>query len=100
LHSFVGVAAVLIGYNAFLDAPVASGAEEVVHRVEIFLGVLIGAVTFTGSVVAALKLSARISANPLVLPRRHLLNLLALVASTVLLGWFVASGSLVPLVAM
>lgn len=93
-HSFVGIAAVLIGYNAYLAAGPLSGAERTVHLVEVFLGVLIGAVTFTGSVVAALKLSARMSTNPLMLPHRHLLNLLALVASAVLLGWFLAGGGL------
>ena len=55
LHSFVGLAAVLVGYNSFLTEP-----PDPVHLVEVFLGVLIGAVTFTGSVVAYLKLSARI----------------------------------------
>ncbi|GGK74955.1 Re/Si-specific NAD(P)(+) transhydrogenase subunit beta [Ornithinimicrobium pekingense] len=101
LHSFVGVAAVLIGYNAYLAPPPAgSGAETATHLVEVFLGVLIGAVTFSGSVVAALKLSARISANPLVLPRRHLLNLLALVASALLLGWFLGTHGVLPLLLM
>ncbi len=101
LHSFVGVAAVLIGYNAYLSpAPSGSGAEETIHLVEVFLGVFIGAVTFAGSVVAALKLSARISTNPLMLPRRHLLNLLALVAAAVLLAWFLLRPGLAPLLLM
>ncbi len=100
LHSFVGVAAVLVGYNAFRDPGGLTGAEETIHLVEVFLGVLIGSVTFTGSVVASLKLSARISANPLMLPRRHLLNLLALIACAGLLGWFMASHSVVPLAIM
>jgi NAD(P) transhydrogenase subunit beta len=100
LHSFVGAAAVLVGFNTFL-ASGGSGAEsEGVHLVEIFLGVFIGAVTFTGSIVAFLKLSARISSKPLMLPARHWLNLLALVVSAGLLVWFVASHSIVPLALM
>ena len=70
------------------------------HLVEIFLGVFIGAVTFTGSIVAFLKLSARISSKPLMLPARHWLNLAAIVASVGLLVWFVASHSIVPLLVM
>src|SRR5690242_7008025 len=98
LHSFVGAAAVLVGFNTFL----ATGAEgsDGVHLVEIFLGVFIGAVTFTGSIVAFLKLSARISSRPLMLPARHWLNLAALVVSAGLLVWFVAGDSLVPLLVM
>ncbi|GAB3886899.1 Re/Si-specific NAD(P)(+) transhydrogenase subunit beta [Terrabacter terrigena] len=98
LHSFVGAAAVLVGFNTFL----ATGSEgsDGVHLVEIFLGVFIGAVTFTGSIVAFLKLSARISSKPLMLPARHWLNLAAVVVSAVLLVWFVASHSIVPLAVM
>ena len=62
LHSFVGVAAVLVGLNTFLASSSAGeGGGDAVHLVEIFLGIFIGAVTFTGSIVAFLKLSARIS---------------------------------------
>ena len=98
LHSFVGAAAVLVGFNTFL----ATGAQgsDGVHLVEIFLGVFIGAVTFTGSIVAFLKLSARISSKPLMLPARHWLNLVALVVSAGLLVWFVAAHSIVPLLLM
>jgi H+-translocating NAD(P) transhydrogenase subunit beta len=98
LHSFVGAAAVLVGFNTFL----ATGAEgsDGVHLVEIFLGVFIGAVTFTGSIVAFLKLSARISSKPLMLPARHWLNLTAVVVSVGLLVWFAASHSIVPLAVM
>ncbi|MDM7855591.1 Re/Si-specific NAD(P)(+) transhydrogenase subunit beta [Cellulomonas alba] len=96
LHSFVGAAAVLVGYNSFLTEPHA----DAVHRVEVFLGVLIGAVTFTGSVVAYLKLSARVSSAPLTLPGRNWLNLGALVASAGLMAWFLGSGSVVPLALM
>ncbi len=76
LHSFVGAAAVLVGFNTFL-AVRTPRASDAVHLVEIFLGVFIGAVTFTGSIVAFLKLSARISSKPLMLPARHWLNLFA-----------------------
>ncbi len=100
LHSFVGIAAVLIGYNAYLAPGPLSGAEQTIHLVEVFLGIFIGAVTFTGSVVAALKLSGRINTNPLMLPRRHLLNLLALLISAGLLAWFVLSQALWPLALM
>jgi len=107
LHSFVGAAAVLVGVNSFLtgqqDAALVEalgGGPDVVHLVEVYLGVLIGAVTFTGSVVAYLKLSARIRSAPLTLPGRNLLNLAALVVSALLMVWFLASPSLVPLLLM
>jgi NAD(P) transhydrogenase subunit beta len=99
LHSFVGLAAVLVGFNSFLEGGDA-GTGETIHLVEVFLGVFIGAVTFTGSIVAFLKLSARIKSSPLMLPARHWLNLAALVVSAGLLVWFVASGSIVPLLVM
>ncbi|GCE76803.1 Re/Si-specific NAD(P)(+) transhydrogenase subunit beta [Cellulomonas biazotea] len=95
LHSFVGLAAVLVGFNSYLTEP-----ADPVHLVEVYLGVLIGAVTFTGSIVAYLKLSARIASAPLMLPRRNTLNLLALVASAGVGAWFVASPSIVPLLVM
>ncbi len=95
LHSFVGAAAVLVGFNTFLASD--AGTSDGVHLVEIFLGVFIGAVTFTGSIVAFLKLSARVSGRPLMLPARHWLNLAAGVISFGLLIWFVASHSIVPL---
>jgi NAD(P) transhydrogenase subunit beta len=84
LHSFVGLAAVLVGFGSFLT----SDHAETVHLVEVYLGVLIGAVTFTGSIVANLKLSARIRSAPLTLPGRNWLNLAMLVVSAVLLAWF------------
>lgn len=95
LHSFVGLAAVLVGYNSFLTEE-----ADALHLVEVFLGVLIGAVTFTGSVVAFLKLSARIRSAPLTLPGRNLLNLGALVVSGGLLAWFLAAPSVLPLALM
>jgi len=100
LHSFVGLAAVLVGVNSFLRPGPLTESIKNIHAVEVFLGVFIGAVTLTGSVVAFLKLSARISSKPLMLPARHLLNLLALVLTAALLGWFLASDSAVPLLLM
>ena len=76
LHSLVGLAAVLVGFANFLDhTTVLTGIDKTIHDVETYLGILIGALTFSGSVVAFLKLSARISGNPLILPARHWLNL-------------------------
>ena len=90
LHSFVGLAAVLVGFNSYLSAEGLTGSLATIHNVEVFLGVFIGAVTFTGSIVAFLKLSARIKSSPLMLPARHWLNLAAVLVSTGLLVWFVA----------
>ncbi len=79
LHSFVGLAAVLIGFSSFIaPAHVLTGAEHTVHMIEVYLGVLIGAVTFTGSVVAYGKLDGRLSSAALTLPARHFLNLVIL----------------------
>jgi NAD(P) transhydrogenase subunit beta len=97
LHSFVGLAAVLVGFNSHLTV---GEASDTIHSVEVLLGVFLGAVTFTGSIVAFLKLSARIKSSPLMLPARHWLNLLALVVSAGLLVWFVQSHSVVPLLVM
>nr|WP_242695085.1 Re/Si-specific NAD(P)(+) transhydrogenase subunit beta [Shewanella sp. 4t3-1-2LB] len=128
LHSFVGLAAVLVGFNSFIDLHPATttsvvvtagsdlqatldaaaeafkeaakaaqhaqltGAMLNIHLVEIFLGIFIGAVTFTGSIVAFGKLRGIISSKPLMLPQRHKLNLLAVVVSFVLLLYFVNVG--------
>lgn len=102
LHSFVGMAAVLVGYNSYLDAPVAAThAEHVIHLVEVFLGVFIGAVTFTGSIVAFGKLRGIISSSPMNLPHKHKLNLAAIVVSTLLMLKFVnADGSVFALIVM
>lgn len=100
LHSLVGAAAVLVGYNSFLTEGDLVGSLANIHSVEVFLGVFIGAVTLTGSVVAFLKLSTRISSKPLTLPQRHKMNLAALLISAGLLVWFVSSGSVVPLLIM
>jgi len=79
-HSFVGLTAVLVGWNGALHAKEFNSAElEAVHSAEVFIGVFIGAITFTGSIVAYLKLSAKISSKPLILPGRNYINLAALV---------------------
>lgn len=103
MHSFVGLAAVLVGYNTYIEDAALGVASDAVHNAEVFIGVFIGAVTFTGSVVANLKLSAKMKSSPLVLPRRHQLNLAVLVSSAVLLVWFMLAdgwGGMVPLVVM
>jgi NAD(P) transhydrogenase subunit beta len=79
MHSLVGLAACLVGFASYVDTSIAyTGAEKVIHEVEIYIGILIGAVTFSGSIVAFGKLSGKIGGKPLLLPARHLLNLLAL----------------------
>jgi NAD(P) transhydrogenase subunit beta len=101
LHSFVGLAAVLVGWNSYLDVDESlSGSLLGIHHAEVFIGVFIGAVTFTGSIVAYLKLSAKISSSPLMLPGRHVLNLGALVAFAVLTVAFVRSPNIALLAAM
>jgi NAD(P) transhydrogenase subunit beta len=87
MHSLVGLAAVLVGFANYLDPVIGAryiGAEHTLHGIETCLGVLIGAVTFSGSIMAFLKLSGRISGRPVILPARHALNLAALVAVIVL----------------
>jgi NAD(P) transhydrogenase subunit beta len=110
LHSFVGLAAVLVGWNGYLL--VEGGADPTeslqlaaqgtlgIHHAEVFIGVFIGAVTFTGSIVAFLKLSARISSKPLMLPGKNVLNIGALVAFVALTIWFVISPNVWLLVAV
>jgi NAD(P) transhydrogenase subunit beta len=79
MHSLVGLAACLVGFASYVDTSIQfAGAEKVVHEIEIYLGVLIGAVTFSGSVIAFGKLSARISGKPVLIPGRHLVNLAGL----------------------
>ena len=81
MHSLVGLAAMLVGYATLIDPAVAvnlTPAENTIHEIEMYLGVLIGAVTFSGSVIAFGKLSARITGKPVLLPGRHLLNLAGL----------------------
>ncbi|MDR0482537.1 MAG: Re/Si-specific NAD(P)(+) transhydrogenase subunit beta [Cellulomonadaceae bacterium] len=91
LHCFVGLAAVAVGYNSYITERAERAAGGTVHLIEVFLGILIGAVTFTGSIVAFLKLSAKIKSSPVMIPGRNWLNLGALVVSFALLGWFLAT---------
>ena len=101
LHSFVGVAAVLVGYNSFFEPGAdTTGTLATIHSAEVFLGVFIGAVTFTGSIVAFLKLSERMKSAPLVLPQRHKLNALIILVSVVLMAMFMTNhedSAIVPL---
>ena len=104
LHSFVGMAAVLVGINSFLDPHQLAANEVTIHLVEIFVGVFIGAVTFSGSIVAFGKLNGKISSKPLSLPNKHYLNLAAIVVSVILMFTFInaqtGSGALVCLLIM
>ncbi|RFB88809.1 NAD(P) transhydrogenase subunit beta [Rhizobium leguminosarum bv. trifolii] len=93
LHSFVGLAAVLIGLNSDMTAhEFTVHAERIIHEVEIFLGVFIGAVTFTGSIIAYGKLSGRIGGKALVLPGRHAFNI-AMVAGALVLMLLYMNGA-------
>jgi NAD(P) transhydrogenase subunit beta len=79
MHSLVGLAACLVGFASYVDTSIQlQGAEKVIHEVEIYIGILIGAVTFSGSLVAFGKLNGKIGGKPLLLPGRHWLNLTAL----------------------
>src|ERR1700747_1518057 len=104
LHSFVGLAAVLVGWNGYLLVEGHHDAQEAsilradrmlgIHSAEVVIGVFIGAVTFTGSIVANLKLSARIKSKPMMLPGKNILNVSALALFFILTGWFVADPQL------
>ena len=85
LHSFVGLAAVLVGISSYAAPGDVAPEMHTIHLVEVFIGIFIGAVTFTGSLVAFGKLNGKISSKPLQLPHKHTLNLAALAASLVLL---------------
>ena len=87
LHSFVGAAAVLVGIATYLQ-PAGVEADRTIHLVEIYVGILVGAVTFSGSIIAFTKLRGIVGSRPLMLPGRHILNLLLLLASAVLGGFF------------
>ncbi|MGV9346152.1 Re/Si-specific NAD(P)(+) transhydrogenase subunit beta [Streptomyces spiralis] len=107
LHSFVGLAAVLVGWNSYLEveahgtAQTRIGADLLgIHHAEVFIGIFIGAVTFTGSIVAFLKLSARIKSRPLMLPGKNALNIGALVAFVALTAWFTVSPDLPLMIAV
>jgi NAD(P) transhydrogenase subunit beta len=97
MHSLVGLAAVLVGFANYID-PAASagfqGAEKTIHEIEIYVGILIGAVTFSGSIIAFGKLSARISGKPMLLPARHWINLAGLLVVLWCGGWFINSHSI------
>jgi proton-translocating NAD(P)+ transhydrogenase subunit beta len=107
LHSFVGLAAVLVGWDGYLDVEAHPATQTEVaasllgiHHAEVFIGIFIGAVTFTGSIVAYLKLSARINSRPLMLPGKNLLNLGALAAFVALTVAFVIQPNLGLLIAV
>jgi H+-translocating NAD(P) transhydrogenase subunit beta len=106
LHSLVGFAAVLVGYVNFMDHSItfATPIEKSIHEIEIYLGILIGAVTFSGSVIAFGKLSGKIGGKPLLLPGRHLLNLSLLIITiwlcNVFLGQAETGGGTFPLFLM
>lgn len=107
LHSLVGLAAVLIGWNSYLEVEAQRpGSTELagsllrIHHAEVFIGIFIGAVTFTGSVIAFLKLSARIKSRPLTLPGKNLLNVGALIAFVTLTVWFTVSPNLALMIAV
>jgi proton-translocating NAD(P)+ transhydrogenase subunit beta len=105
MHSLVGMAAVLVGFSNFLDHSVnLEGAEKTIHELEIYIGVFIGAVTFSGSVIAFGKLCGRISGKPLLLPARHVLNLGLFLITFVLGNLFLegaeTGGGLIPLLIM
>lgn len=79
MHSLVGLAACLVGFASYIDTSLLfSGAEKAIHEVEIYVGILIGAITFAGSIIAFGKLSGKIGGKPLLLPARHWMNLAAL----------------------
>ncbi|MYS88954.1 MULTISPECIES: Re/Si-specific NAD(P)(+) transhydrogenase subunit beta [Streptomyces] len=101
MHSLVGLAAAFVGWNGYLDVDAElTGSLLGIHHAEVFIGVFIGAVTFTGSVVAYLKLSARIDSRPLTLPGKHVLNIGALVAFVALTVAFVARPNMGLLIAV
>ncbi len=105
LHSLVGLAAVMVGFANFMDPSVHfEGVELTIHDIETYLGILIGAVTFSGSVIAFGKLSGKIGGKPLTLPGRHLFNLGLLIGAIWFCREFViesaAGGGMTPLIIM
>ncbi len=104
-HSLVGLAAVLVGYSSYMDPNAHfEGAEKIIHEVEVYLGVFIGVITFTGSIIAFGKLKGIIGGKPLTLPGRHLMNLIALLVCIYLGYMFLQASShdagLMPLLIM
>ncbi|MCC2107640.1 MAG: NAD(P)(+) transhydrogenase (Re/Si-specific) subunit beta, partial [Hyphomicrobiales bacterium] len=106
MHSLVGFAACAIGFASYIDTSTvfATHAEHTIHLVEIYIGILIGAVTFTGSVIAFGKLSGRIDGKPLLLPARHWINLAGLILVVIFgkffLGAETIAGGMFPLIVM
>jgi H+-translocating NAD(P) transhydrogenase subunit beta len=107
MHSLVGLAACLVGFANYIDPAAAAGlshAEKVIHELEIYIGILIGAVTFSGSVIAFGKLSGKIGGKPLTLPGRHLMNLVGLLVVIWFGGVFISTHSvadgMIPLIVM
>jgi NAD(P) transhydrogenase subunit beta len=95
MHSLVGLAACLVGFASYVDTSIVfEGAEKAIHEVEIYIGILIGAVTFSGSVIAFGKLNGKIGGKPVLLPGRHLLNLAGLIAVIWCGGQFLHAGSI------
>jgi NAD(P) transhydrogenase subunit beta len=89
MHSLVGVAAMLVGFANYIDPAASShstGAEKAIHEIEVYIGILIGAVTFSGSVIAFGKLSGKIGGSPMLLPARHWMNLAGLLI-VIYFGW-------------
>lgn len=105
LHSLVGLAAVSVGYATYLDPTMHfQGAEKTIHDIEVYLGIFIGAMTFSGSVIAFGKLSALIGSRPVLLPARHMINLIMFVVVIVLGAIFINAESInnayMPLIVM
>ncbi|HWD23102.1 MAG TPA: Re/Si-specific NAD(P)(+) transhydrogenase subunit beta [Burkholderiales bacterium] len=97
MHSLVGLAAVLVGFANYIDPAATAhfqGAEKTIHELEIYVGVLIGAVTFSGSVIAFGKLSGKISGKPMLLPARHWINLVGLLVVIYFGGVFINTHSI------
>ncbi len=107
MHSLVGLAAMLVGFANYIDpaaAGIFKGTEKTIHELEIYIGILIGAVTFSGSVIAFGKLSAKISGKPVLLPARHWINLIGLLI-VIWAGWsfintHAVSEGMLPLIVM
>ena len=95
LHSFVGLAAVLVGIGSYLDVGIKeiTNTEKTIHLTEVFIGVFIGAITFTGSIVAWGKLEGKISSKSLIFKGRHLLNIFLVLVCIVLGVFFVISAN-------
>lgn len=105
LHSFVGLAAVLVGFANYMDETIQfEGAEHTIHNIEIYLGILIGAVTFTGSVIAFGKLKGIVTSKPVLLKGRNALNLgmllLCIWLGVSFIGAESTSGGMLPLILM